>query len=245
MGAPATARERDRAYRLRRRRASGRRLSRADDLWLRSYASQHPSTSARAARNRRKEARHRADRPATKIPRRERDRAYRIRRKIREGKRTTKADRDWLRGYERARHGSKRRAADDGLDLAKALGEWLFGPDNSTIERVGWQREPAPGRPGIPIVRVRPVDSTYGVVAGHFESGTLQDIGAPSMPPSSGRAAAVRVQYDQGDGATRWVSVASYTDDWDLLGDDLSAEIAEAGDAYGAEGIAGIAVMVS
>ena len=140
-----------------------------------------------------------------------------------------------IRSVRAARQRSRSPAEDAGA-LATAIAEWL-GQDS--------------------VLQETEAGSLSGGAAVEARLGEPADLeeqplsGVPDLAPhlTGGHAMTVRVELlvsesKRAPGGSRWATILAYTDDPDVAGLDLAVALQEAYDAYRAQGVAAVAVLV-
>lgn len=188
-----------------------------------------------------------ATRPATNT---ERGRAAKIRAKKRAGKRLKETERQFLRRYERARDIFSRRptesraggrtkpktsARQDAHRFARELAEW-FAPGAAREQESETLRFATPGAVAIATSEIR------------WDEGVpvpdLDDIGTIPELAESGRSVGLRGLLERADGTTQWVTLNALTPDWDDAFGDFLDNAEDALEAYAADGVIAVSVIV-
>lgn len=225
---PASASERSRASRLRKKRASGLTLSRDDHRWLGAYDADRRKLKKQGGRFK-------------PIPRRDRDRAYRLRRKEREGRALDASETRWLARYgDRVESRRRGRSADrsrrpsplvSARRAARALGRW----SGSDYE-----------------VRTATFNGGARAFVEFTDLNTLDEIepvptsGKPAdtFPTETGQLIAIKAKIALDDGDMAWKTVTSVTSNWDNLPNEFPVVTREILLNYQGVGINGAEVVV-
>jgi len=245
----ATATERSRASRLRKRRRKGEKLNREQWLFLQRYESDRKAIKRRIGK----------PRPATK---KARSKASYIRRRIRDGKTVTPLQKAFLDRYneeKRERRRVTRGRGASAMESAKAIRAvitgWIAPGGTDYDEAEHWYRAPRPGLPGIAIANAEWADASLPML--DSDAMGVGFIDRNDLPPQTGYRANVRLQlgFFNSSGAVvreRWVSAVAMQQDWHNIPGDLRTALDtidriswKPSDGEEGFGIVGVSIMVA
>lgn len=167
-----------------------------------------------------------AERPAT---RKERSKAYRIRKKRRQKKKLKRDEYNWIRSYEKDRELFKQgppnsRERKHSKNIAEEL-ESVLNPKTIPETSREW---------------------TPGAITRRFEEASipiLDGTARPDLGPGDGTAVSIRVEIIDEDGNRRWTTVIAATTDLENVPGDFIAALKEIMLHYKAEAVTAISVI--